>query len=76
MALGEQIGDRAGILGIGLERLIVRDVLPPLGVGGQDADDREAQLGEVMSEGEAVVPGELDADEDRLRRGARRLVAG
>jgi hypothetical protein len=55
VSLRHEVGDRRGVLGIGLERLIVRDVLPPLGVGRQDADDREAELGEVVGEGEAVI---------------------
>src|SRR5439155_11121703 len=47
-----------------LQRLIVRDVLPPLGMRWEHAHDREAELAQVVREREAIIPCELDADED------------
>lgn len=74
LALGHQVGDDQGVLGIGLERLAVDDLLPVLGVGGQDADDAVALLGEIVREGEPVAAGELDADQDLGGRCLRGLL--
>jgi hypothetical protein len=71
--LGGEVRDPERVLRIGLLGLAVRDLLPALGVGGEDGDDVEAGVGraEEVGEGEAVAAGELDPDEHgAMGRGA------
>lgn len=84
LALGYKVGDDGRVLGVGLERLIVGDFLPVLGVRGQHAHDRKALVVEVVGKGEAVGAGELDPNQDvtwshpgcgRVDRAERRLEA-
>jgi hypothetical protein len=72
--LGQEVGDRAGVLGVGLEGLIVGHIFPPLGVGRQDAHHGDAELGQEMGKGEAVVTSELDAHQELRELGPRRLL--
>ena len=74
LPLDQQVGDRDRVLGVGLERLVMRDLLLPLGVGRQDAHDGEAELLEIVRQREAVAAGELDAHEDVRRRDVPELL--
>jgi hypothetical protein len=61
------------VLGVGLDRAVVVELLDPLRVGRQDVDHAIAVLGEEASVGEAAVAGEL---RDAHRRWPRVDVLG
>src|SRR5690606_19361050 len=59
-AVAGEAADEAGVLGVGFELPVVLDLLEALGHGGEDVDHLVAAPVEVVGEGEAVVPGELE----------------
>ena len=78
MPEAHQPGDLGGILGVGLERAIVLQLLGPIGVGREHIDHGVAPVGEEAGEGEAVVAGELEAHQHLAREqlGKQRAEVG